>query len=120
VAKKQKILKRWRLNLNGRKVEVGYISQVVFVTTKDNDGIFHLTLSLLRGFPQYKFKVDENWIYNKIHSKNEDNGNVNNFIDTIDYNNLNEYEKNYENEKEIELFDKNIDDKKNPKNIMKK
>ena len=80
-----------------------------YIMTKDNDGIFHLTLSLPRGFHQYKFKVDENWTYSKIQPKYEDNGNVNNFIDTTDYNNLNEYENNKENEKEIELFDKNND-----------
>ena len=86
-----------------------------YIMTKDNDGIFHLTLSLPRGFHQYKFKVDENWTYSKIQPKYEDNGNVNNFIDTTDYNNLNEYENNKENEKEIELFDKNNDVKKKDK-----
>ena len=86
-----------------------------YIMTKDNDGIFHLTLSLPRGFHQYKFKVDENWTYSKIQPKYEDNGNVNNFIDTTDYNNLNEYENNKESEKEIELFDKNNDVKKKAK-----
>ena len=55
---------------------------------KDNEGIFHLSLSLPRGFHQYKFKVDDNWTYSKTYPKYEDNGNVNNFIDTTDYNNL--------------------------------
>jgi len=91
-----------------------------YIMIKDNDGIFHLTLSLPRGFHQYKFKVDENWTYSKIQPKYEDNGNVNNFIDTTDYNNLNEYENNKENEREIELFDKNNDVKKKAKKSNEK
>ena len=64
-----------------------------YIMTKNNKGIFSLTLSLPRGFHQYKFKVDENWTYSKIQPKYEDNGNVNNYIDTTDYNNL-DYEDN--------------------------
>jgi hypothetical protein len=86
-----------------------------YIMTKDDDGIFHLSLSLPRGFHQYKFKVDDNWTYSKTQPKYEDNGNVNNFIDTTDYTNLNEYEKNNEKEKEIELFDKTKDVKKKTK-----
>ena len=66
-----------------------------YIMTKNDKGIFSLTLSLPRGFHQYKFKVDENWTYSKIQPKYEDNGNVNNYIDTTDYNNL-DYEDNYD------------------------
>ena len=66
-----------------------------YIMTKNDKGIFSLTLSLPRGFHQYKFKVDDNWTYSKIQPKYEDNGNVNNFIDTTDYNNL-DYEDNYD------------------------
>ena len=53
---------------------------------KNEEGIFTLTLSLPRGFHQYKFKVDDNWEYSKSHPKFEDNGNVNNYIDTTSQN----------------------------------
>ena len=72
--------------------------------TKNNKGIFKMTLSLPRGFHQYKFKVDHNWVYSKNLPKYEDNGNVNNFIDTTDYS------------KET---DDNNDNNKNDKNIEK-
>ena len=60
--------------------------------TKNENGIFSVTLSLPRGFHQYKFKVDENWVYSKNLPKFEDNGNVNNFIDTTDYSTENNLE----------------------------
>jgi hypothetical protein len=53
---------------------------------KNGEGMFSLTLSLPRGFHQYKFKVDDNWEYSKSHPKFEDNGNVNNYIDTTSQN----------------------------------
>ena len=119
IKKVEKVETKFEWREGGREV---YVSgsfcdwKKFYIMTKDNDGIFHLTLSLPRGFHQYKFKVDDNWTYSKTHPKYEDNGNVNNFIDTTDYNNLNEYEKNNENENEneidLELFDKNKDDKK--------
>ena len=84
--------------------------------TKDDDGIFHLSLSLPRGFHQYKFKVDDNWTYSKTQPKYEDNGNVNNFIDTTDYSNLNEYKNNNKNENENKNeLDKTKDDKNKAK-----
>jgi len=67
-----------------------------YIMTKNEKGIFSLTLSLPRGFHQYKFKVDDNWTYSKNYPKYEDNGNVNNFIDTTDYNDL-DYEDNNDN-----------------------
>ena len=64
-----------------------------FLMTKNKDGKFTITLPLPRGFHQYKFKIDDNWTYSKKQPKFEDNGNVNNFIDTTDFNNLNEEKK---------------------------
>ena len=87
--------------------------------TKNEKGIFSLTLSLPRGFHQYKFKVDDNWTYSKNYPKYEDNGNVNNFIDTTDYNDL-DYEDNNDNNDgshkesiEINETNENIKDDKN-------
>ena len=53
----------------------------------DNNGKFSLVLDLPRGFHQYKFKIDEKWEFSKYHPKFEENGNINNFIDTTDYQN---------------------------------
>ena len=64
-----------------------------FPMKKNNDGKFSLILPLPRGFHQYKFKIDDIWIYSKKQPKFEDNGNVNNYIDTTDYENLNEEKK---------------------------
>ena len=50
-----------------------------------NNGKFTLFLDLPRGFHQYKFKVDEKWEFSKNYPKFEENGNINNFIDTTDY-----------------------------------
>jgi hypothetical protein len=61
-----------------------------FLMTKNEEGKYSVTLPLPRGFHQYKFKVDDKWTYSKKQPKFEDNGNVNNFIDTTDYDNLNE------------------------------
>ena len=82
-----------------------------YIMTKNNEGIFSLTLTLPRGFHQYKFKVDDNWAYSKIQPKYEDNGNVNNFIDTTDYDCLSEEES--ENENELEKKDNNDSIKNN-------
>ena len=57
-----------------------------FLMAKNDKGIHNITLSLTPGFYQYKFIVDDNWAYSKKQPKFEDNnGNVNNFIDTTDY-----------------------------------
>ena len=54
---------------------------------KNEKGIYSIILSLSPGFYQYKFIVDDVWAYSKKQQKFEDNnGNVNNFIDTTDYN----------------------------------
>ena len=70
---------------------------------KNKDGKFHLSLFLPRGFHQYKFKVDENWEYSKNHPKFEENGNINNFIDTTDYETENELKD--DNNKEIKAIE---------------
>jgi len=57
-----------------------------FLMEKNEKGIYTKTLMLPPGFYQYKFKVDDNWAYSKKQQKFEDNeGNVNNFIDTTNY-----------------------------------
>ena len=83
-----------------------------FLMKKNEEGKHTITLFLPRGFHQYKFKVDDNWTYSKKQPKFEDNGNVNNFIDTTDYENLNE-ENNEEknNIKEEESLIKENDEK---------
>ncbi len=88
---------------------------------KNNEGKYSLTLFLPRGFHQYKFIVDDVWTYSKKQPKYEDNGNVNNFIDTTDYDNL-EDEKNdelnntnEEQQQKIEKNEKNNDEMKEKK-----
>ena len=82
-----------------------------YIMTKNTKGIFSLTLSLPRGFHQYKFKVDNDWTYSKIHPQYEDNGIINNYIDTTNYSNSNE------NGNEIEI---DLENNKNIKNNDKK
>ena len=54
---------------------------------KNEKGIYTKILMLPPGFYQYKFKIDNNWAYSQKQPKFEDNnGNVNNFIDTTNYN----------------------------------
>jgi len=78
---------------------------------KNGEGKINITISLPRGFHQYKFKIDDNWTYSKKQSKYEDNGNINNFIDTTDYDNLNEEENNEgENDNEKEPTNEEKDD----------
>ena len=95
-----------------------------YIMTKNTKGVFSLTLSLPKGFHQYKFKVDNNWTYSKIHPKYEDNGNINNYIDTTDYSksNENEIEIDLENNKIIKSSDNKEEEKskENNKNIQRK
>ena len=85
--------------------------------TKNDKGIFTVALSLPRGFHQYKFKVDDNWVYSKTLPKFEDNGNVNNFIDTTDYSTDNNLEIN-ENNGKIKI-NKNEKNNEKPKEEIK-
>ena len=79
-----------------------------FLMKKNEEGKYTISLFLPRGFHQYKFKVDNNWTYSKKQPKFEDNGNVNNFIDTTDYDNLNtENDENKNNIKEEKSFKEN-------------
>ena len=87
---------------------------------KNNEGKYSLTLFLPRGFHQYKFIVDDVWTYSKKQPKYEDNGNVNNFIDTTDYDNL-EDEKNDElNNTNEEQQQKNEKNEKNNDELKEK
>ena len=72
-----------------------------FLMTKNKEGKYTISIPLPKGFHQYKFKVDGIWTYSQTQPKFEDNGNVNNYIDTTDFDNLNE-------EKEKEINDKEI------------
>ena len=89
-----------------------------FLMEEKSKGVFKKTIMLLPGFYQYKFKVDNNWAYSKKQPKFEDNnGNVNNFIDTTQINletNKNEVEVGI---KETTLKEKN---KKDNINIKRK
>ena len=79
-------------------------------------GVFKKTIMLLPGFYQYKFKVDNNWAYSKKQPKFEDNnGNVNNFIDTTQI----ILEKN-KNEVEVEIKETTLKEKNKRDNINNK
>ena len=67
--------------------------QEFFLMKKDENGIFRLILDLNRGFHQYKFKIDNEWKYNKNFPIYNDNGYINNYIDTSDWEIKGEYEK---------------------------
>ena len=83
--------------------------------TKNEVRRYSITISLPRGFHQYKFKVDDNWTYSKKQSKYEDNGNVNNFIDTIDYDNLNEENNEGDNDSKEKPTNEEKDNTEKPK-----
>ena len=91
---------------------------------KNDKGVFSLTLSFPRAFYQYKFIVDKNWEYSKKQPKFEEDGNINNFIDTTDYEieNQNEVNKDDNNKEEIpfEKEDENEKQKKNEEKNEKK
>ena len=84
-----------------------------FLMEEKSKGIFKKTIMLLPGFYQYKFKVDNNWAYSKKQPKFEDNnGNVNNFIDTTQIN----LETN-KNEVEVEIKETTLKEKNKKDNI---
>lgn len=56
-----------------------------FIMNKNKEGVFQLSLELPRGYHQYKFKVDNEWKYSNLYPKNNDNGNVNNYVDTTNW-----------------------------------
>ena len=63
-----------------------------FLMKKDENGIFRLILDLNRGFHQYKFKIDNEWKYNTNFPTFNDHGNINNYIDTTNWEISGEYE----------------------------
>ena len=84
-----------------------------FLMEEKSKGVFKKTIMLLPGFYQYKFKVDNNWAYSKKQPKFEDNnGNVNNFIDTTQIN----LETN-KNEIEVEIKETTLKEKNKKDNI---
>ena len=56
-----------------------------FLMKKNQDGKYVLTLYLNKGLIQYKFKVDDEWRYNQKFPIINDNGNINNYIDTTNW-----------------------------------
>ena len=52
---------------------------------KDSDQNFFLTLNLPKGYHQYKFKVDGEWKFNHKFPTVNDNGNINNYLDTKNF-----------------------------------
>ena len=63
-----------------------------FLRKKDENGIFRLILDLNKGFHQYKFKIDNEWKYNINFPIINDNGFINNYIDTSNWEIKGEYE----------------------------
>lgn len=66
--------------------------QEFFLMKKDEHGIYRLILDLKRGFHQYKFKIDNEWKYNQNFPTYNDNGFINNYIDTSNWEINGEYE----------------------------
>ena len=88
---------------------------------KNEKGIYTIALMLPPGFYQYKFKVDDNWAYSKKQPKFEDNnGNVNNFIDTTHYENLNQNKNEEKKETKVKSNKSNKDQKKIKEEKQKK
>ena len=56
-----------------------------FLMNKNSNDIYSLTLYLTKGFIQYKFKVDDQWICNEKFPTMIDNGHKNNYIDTTNW-----------------------------------
>ena len=56
-----------------------------FLMKKEENGKFILNLNLPKGKYQYKFKVDEIWKYNEKFPTINENGNINNIIDTSNF-----------------------------------
>ena len=56
-----------------------------FLMKKDSDKNFFLTLNLPKGYHQYKFKVDGEWKFNHKFPTVNDNGNINNYLDTKNF-----------------------------------
>lgn len=58
----------------------------LFLMEKKSNELFILTLNLSKGFIKYKFIVDNQWKYNeKFPMINDENGNINNYIDTSNW-----------------------------------
>lgn len=56
--------------------------QQFFLMKKEKNGTFYLNLNLPKGIYQYKYKVDDEWKYNDKYPTCNENGFVNNYIDT--------------------------------------
>ena len=56
-----------------------------FLMKKVSPGSFILTLNLPRGIHEYKFKVDNQWKFNEKYQTCNNNGNINNVLDTTQW-----------------------------------
>ena len=56
-----------------------------FLMKKEKFNLFLLTLNLPKGYHQYKFRVDNEWKYNEKFPTCDDGGNINNFLDTTNW-----------------------------------
>jgi hypothetical protein len=56
-----------------------------FLMKKEKFNRFLLTLNLPKGYHQYKFKVDNEWKYNEKFPTCDDGGNINNYLDTTNW-----------------------------------
>ena len=54
-----------------------------------NTGFFEVNLEIPKGIHQFKFIVDDNWMYSSHYSTFNDKNNTNNIIDTTNYTNNN-------------------------------
>ena len=53
-----------------------------FLMKKKSESKYILTINLPRGYHQYKFKIDGEWKYNNKYPTCNDDGNINNYLDT--------------------------------------
>lgn len=56
-----------------------------FLMKKEHSNHFLLTLNLPKGYHQYKFRVDNEWKYNEKFPTCDDGGNINNYLDTTNW-----------------------------------
>lgn len=56
-----------------------------FLMKKEDNNHFLLTLNLPKGYHQYKFRVDNEWKYNEKFPICDDGGNINNYLDTTNW-----------------------------------
>ena len=89
-----------------------------FIMTKNEQGIFSLTLNLPRGIHEYKFKVDKEWKCSEKSPKHDDGGgNINNYIDTRKNENSKDKNKKNKNNNDIQKYNKKVSISNNDSNL---